>query len=127
MAITFGGVSYPATFNGLTPIVFSRAFSVEKSNGAVRPKDINEDVSQIIETMQACGMPPMVPLLEIAYACIKTADSKFDDTFDVWVEKLPQETFDLQAGDGWAADVMKIVEDNFFPSTPDGVDPSSAS
>lgn len=48
MVIDFGeGMEFEATFNGFTPIVFSRTFSVEKPNGATRPKDINEDVGMI--------------------------------------------------------------------------------
>ena len=64
MVIDFGeGMEFEATFNGFTPIVFSRTFSVEKPNGATRPKDINEDVGMIVETMQSCGMPSMTALL----------------------------------------------------------------
>ena len=126
MVIKVGEVEYEATFNGFTPIVFSRTFTVEKPGGAKRPKDINEDVGLIVETMQSCGMPSMSALLEIFYACIKTAKPKWSTTFDKWVKSLPQEAFDLQKGDGWASDVMTIVEDNFFPSTPDGVDTAPA-
>lgn len=128
MVIKVGDVEFEADFNGFTPIVFSRTFTVDKLNangeptGAKRPKDINEDVGMIVESMQACGMPAMSALLEIFYACIKTANRKFDTSFNAWAESLPAETFDLQKGDGWAADVMGIVEDNFFPSTPDDVE-----
>ena len=106
--------------------MFSRTFSVEKPNGATRPKDINEDVGMIVETMKSCGMPSMTALLEIAYACIKTAKPRWGLGFDKWVKSLPPAAFDLQKGDGWAADVMGIVEDNFFPSTPDGVEAAPA-
>lgn len=132
MVVKIGEVEYEAEFNGFTPIVFSRTFTVEKLNakgeptGAFRPKDINEDVGLIVETMKACGMPSMSALLEIFYACIKTAKPKWKVDFDKWVKSLPQEAFDLQKGDGWAADVMEIVEANFFPSTPDGVDTAPA-
>lgn len=122
MVITIGEVEYEAVFNGFTPIVFSRTFTVEKPDGKTRPKDINEDVGMIVETMQSCGMPSMTALLEIFYACIKTAKPRFTTPFEKWVKTLPPEAFDLQDGDGWAADVMGIVEANFFPSTPDGVD-----
>lgn len=126
MKITVGDKGFEAVFNGFTPIVFSRCFTVEKPNGATRPKDINEDVSLIVETMKDIGMPPMVPLLEIFYACVKTANRKFSKPFDKWVAELPLEAFDLQKGDGWAADVMGIIEDNFFPSRPDDVEAAPA-
>lgn len=131
MRVTIGDKGFEATFNGFTPVVFSRCFTVEKfdSNGkkiGERPKDINEDVGLIIETMRACGMPPMAPLLEILYACVKTANRKLTKPFDKWVAELPAEAFDLQKGDGWAADVMGIVEDNFFPSRPDDVETAPA-
>lgn len=127
MVIDFGeGMEFEATFNGFTPIVFSRTFNVEKPNGASRPKDINEDVGMIVETMRSCGMPSMTALLEIAYACIKTAKPRWALGFDKWVKSLPAAAFDLQKGDGWAADVMGIVEENFFPSTPDGVEAAPA-
>lgn len=115
------GIEFEAEFNGFTPIAFSRTFSVQKPDGKTRPKDINENVALIVETMKACGMPPMAPLLEVLYACIKTATPDFDADFDDWVRSLPPEAFDLQKGDGWAADVMGVVEANFFPSRPDGV------
>ena len=100
MVIDFGdGMEFEATFNGFTPIVFSRTFSVEKPNGATRPKDINEDVGMIVETMKSCGMPSMTALLEIAYACIKTAKPRWGLGFDKWVKSLPPAAFDLQKGD----------------------------
>ena len=121
MVIDFGeGMEFEATFNGFTPIVFSRTFNVEKPSGATRPKGM------IVETMRSCGMPSMTALLEIAYACIKTAKPRWALGFDKWVKSLPPAAFDLQKGDGWAADVMGIVEDNFFPSTPDGVEAAPA-
>ena len=103
MVIDFGeGMEFEATFNGFTPIVFSRTFNVEKPNGATRPKDINEDVGMIVETMKSYGMPSMTALLEIAYACIKTAKQRWGLGFDKWVKSLPPAAFDLQKGDGWA-------------------------
>lgn len=127
MVIDFGeGMEFEAVFNGFTPIVFSRSFSVENPSGATRPKDINEDVALIIETTQSCGIPPLAALLEIAYACIKTAKPRWALGFDKWVKSLPPAAFDLQKGDGWAADVMGVVKDNFFPSTPDGVEAAPA-
>lgn len=132
MVIKVGELEFEADFNGWTPIAFSRVFKVEtldnegNPTGKFRPKDINEDVGLIVESMQACGMPAMSALLEIFYACIKTATPAFKQPFSDWVKSLPREAFDLQKGDGWAADVMGIVEDNFFPSTPDGVEAAPA-
>lgn len=132
MVINIGEMEFEAEFNGWTPIAFSRVFKVEtldnegNPTGKFRPKDINEDVGLIVESMQACGMPAMSALLEIFYACIKTATPAFKQSFSDWVKSLPKEAFDLQKGDGWAADVMGIVEDNFFPSTPDGVEAAPA-
>lgn len=132
MVIKIGEMEFEAEFNGWTPIAFSRVFKVEtldnegNPTGKFRPKDINEDVGLIVESMRSCGMPAMSALLEIFYACIKTATPAFKQTFGDWVKSLPKEAFDLQKGDGWAADVMGIVEDNFFPSTPDGVEAAPA-
>ena len=43
MVIDFGdGMEFEATFNGFTPIVFSRSFSVETPNGAPRPTAMND-------------------------------------------------------------------------------------
>lgn len=132
MVIKVGELEFEADFNGWTPIAFSRVFKVEtldnegNPTGKFRPKDINEDVGLIVESMKACGMPAMSAMLEIFYACIKTATPAFKQSFSDWVKSLPKEAFDLQKGDGWAADVMGIVEDNFFPSTPDGVEAAPA-
>lgn len=132
MVIKIGETAYEAEFNGFTPIVFSRCFTVQKLDasgkptGIYRPKDINESVGLLADSLQSYGVPAMAPLLEILYACIKTATPKFDDPFGDWVKALPAGTFDLQKGDGWAADVIKIVEDNFFPSASNGVAPKTA-
>lgn len=132
MVIKIGEMEFEAAFNGFTPIVFSRVFRVEKltnegkPTGNFRPKDINEAVGLVADSMQTCGMPAMSALLEIFYACIKTAAPKFNESFNDWVTSLPMEAFDLQKGDGWAADVMGIIEENFFPSTPDGVEAAPA-
>ena len=104
MLIKVGEKEFEATFNAFTPIAFSRCFNVVKPNGTMRPMD-------------KFGFPPIVPLLEIFYACIKTANPKFDEKFDDWVSAFPAEAFDLERADGWAHDVMQIVRDNFFPSS----------
>lgn len=116
MLIKVGDREFEATFNAFTPIAFSRCFNVVKPNGITRPKDINEDTGAILENLEKFGFPPIVPLLEILYACIKTADPKFDEGFDAWVSSFPADGFDLGRNDGWASDVMTIVQDNFFPS-----------
>lgn len=115
MVIKVGEKEFEATFNAFTPIAFSRCFNVVKPNGTMRPKDINEDVGAILDNLDKFGFPPIVPLLEIFYACIKTATPKFDEGFDRWVSSFPTDEFDLERTDGWASDVMGIVLDNFFP------------
>ena len=135
MVIKIGETEYEAAFNGFTPIIFSRCFTVQKPDASekprkptiiYRPKDINESVGQLADSLQTYGVPAIAPLLEILYACIKTATPKFDVPFSDWVKALPAGTFDLQKGDGWAADVIKIVEDTFFPSASNGVAPKTA-
>lgn len=116
MLIKVGDKEFEATFNGFTPVAYSRCFCVENPNGTRRPKDINEAVGAILEAQSKYGFPPIVPLLEIFYAGIKTALPKFDTAFDDWVSSFPPDVYDLERSDGWASDVMKIVGDNFFPS-----------
>lgn len=116
MLIKVGEKEFEATFNAFTPIAFSRCFNVVKPNGTMRPKDINEDTGAILENLGKFGFPPLVPLLEIFYACIKTANPQFDEKFDEWVSSFPADGYDLERKDGWATDVMRIVMDNFFPS-----------
>lgn len=126
MVIKVGDQEFEATFNAFTPIAFSRAFSVVNPNGTRRPKDINEDVGAILAAQSEYGFPPIAPLLEIFYACIKTATPKFDKQFDEWVSALPADAYDLGRSDGWASDVMGIVKDNFFPSAKEDVDTETA-
>lgn len=126
MVIKVGENEYEATFTAFTPIAFSRCFNVENDNGAKRPKDIAEDVGMIFASMQTVGIPAITALLEIFYACIKTATPKFDVPFKEWVEGFPPEAYDMQKEEGWASDVMQIVRDNFFQSANDGVDASPA-
>lgn len=127
MKIPVGETEYEAVFNAFTPIAFSRCFSVMKKTGSARPKDIAEAVGVIAETLSTFGMPAIEPILEIFYACIKTADPKFDVSFDDWVMTFPADAYDMGNGDGWAADVMKrLIEPNFFPARSDEVEAAPA-
>ena len=117
MLIKVGEKEFEATFNAFTPIAFSRYFHVVNPNGTRRPKDINEAVGAILAAQNEYGFPPIAPLLEIFYACIKTATPKFDTGFDEWVSSFPPDAYNLERADGWAHDVMQIVRDNFFPSS----------
>ncbi len=112
--IAVGGKTYPVACNAFTPIVFSREFSVERADGSKRPKDINEDVSMILEVTSASSVAPVVPLLEIFYSCAKTANPKLKP-FEEWIGDFPPDAYDLERSGGWSADVMRIVKDNFFP------------
>lgn len=112
--ITIGDISVPVACNGFTPIVFSREFSVERSDGSKRPKDINEDVSMILEVTSASSVAPIVPLLEIFYSCAKTANPKLKP-FEELIGDFPPDAYDLERSGGWSADVMEIVKENFFP------------
>ena len=123
--IAVGGNTYPVACNAFTPIVFSREFTVERADGTKRPKDINEEVSMILEVQVMSSVPPVVPLLEIFYACAKTADRKLKP-FEKWVEEFPADAYDLERSDGWATDVMGIVQDNFFPHARKNVEPATA-
>ena len=90
MLIKVGEKEFEATFNAFTPIAFSRYFHVVNPNGTRRPKDINEAVGAILAAQNEYGFPPPIaPLLEIFYACIKTATPKFDEMFDEWVLAFP--------------------------------------
>lgn len=111
--ILIGDISVPVACNGFTPIVFSREFSVERPGGS-RPKDINEDVSMILEVNAVSRVTPIVPMLEIFYACAKTANPKIKP-FKDWIGDFPPDAYDLERSGGWSADVMDIVKENFFP------------
>lgn len=128
MEIRVGETAYNAEFNGFTPVVYSRCFFVKKPNGMTRPKDISEAVGSIAANLDTFGFPAIAPMLEIFYACIKTAQPSFDVKFDDWVRSFPADAYDLAKGDGWASDVMQeLVEPNFFPRPKqDGVDAETA-
>ena len=113
--IAVGGETYPVACNAFTPIVFSREFSMTRADGSRRPKDINEDVAMIVDVLANSNVAPVMPLLEIFYACAKTAGAALPP-FDEWVKKFPPDAYDLERSDGWSADVMGIVRENFFPN-----------
>lgn len=121
MIIKVGDREFEAVFNAFTPIAYSRCFTEVVENGRTRPKDIADAVSKIAGSLMTGDVPAIVPLLEIFYACIKTATPKFDTGFDKWVSSFPPDAYNLERRDGWAADVMGIVEDNFFPSAKEDV------
>lgn len=130
--IEVSGVKYPVACNAFTPIAYSREFFVERKDGSRRPKDINEAISVVIDVLAASNIPPIVPLLEIFYACAKTynatAKEKTDlgKSFEDWVCGFPQTEFDLERKGGWASDVMQIIKDNFFPNAKAGVEAAPA-
>lgn len=126
MLINVGDNKFEVACNAFTPIVYSRYFTVGNTTITRRPKDINEAIGSILVSLNEYGFPPIVPMLEIFYACIKTADPKFDKKFDEWVSEFPPESFDLGRADGWATDVMHIVEDNFFPSQKEDLEAAPA-
>ena len=118
--INIGGSTVPVACNGFTPIVFSREFSVERPDGSKRPKDINEDVSVILEVTSTFKVAPIVPLLEIFYSCAKTANPKLKP-FKEFIGDFPPDAYDLERSGGWSADVMGIVKENFFPNAKEDV------
>lgn len=126
MLIKVGEKSYEATFNAFTPIAYSRCFNEVVEGGRKRPKDIADAVSKIAGSLMTSDVPAIVPLLEIFYACIKTATPKFDTGFDEWVSSFPSDAYNLERKDGWASDVMRIVKDNFFPSAKEDVEAAPA-
>lgn len=126
MLIKVGEKSYEATFNAFTPIAYSRCFNEVVEGGRKRPKDIADAVSKIAGSLMTSDVPAIVPLLEIFYACIKTATPKFDTGFDEWVSSFPSDAYNLERKDGWSSDVMRIVEDNFFPSAKEDVEAAPA-
>ena len=126
MKIKVGDREFEATFNAFTPIAYSRCFNEVVEGGRKRPKDIAEAVSKIAGSLMTSDVPAIVPLLEIFYACIKTATPKFDTGFDEWVSSFPSDAYNLERKDGWSSDVMRIVEDNFFPSAKADVEATPA-
>ena len=92
MLIKVGEKSYEATFNAFTPIAYSRCFNEVVEGGRKRPKDIADAVSKIAGSLMTSDVPAIVPLLEIFYACIKTATPKFDTGFDEWVSSYRTRT-----------------------------------
>ena len=108
MIVKIGDNEYEAICNGLTPIAY-----------------INEAVGAILDAQRVYGFPPIVPLLEILYACIKTADPRFPVKFDDWAAAFPADAYDLGRSDGWASDVMDLVAENFFPHAQKDVEPTA--
>ena len=76
MLIKVGEKEFEATFNAFTPIAYSRCFNEVVEGGRKRPKDIADAVSKIAGSLMTSDVPAIVPLLEIFYACIKTATPK---------------------------------------------------
>lgn len=112
--VKVGDAEHKIECNAFTPIVYSGEFKVDKPNGGKRPKDISEAIGVIAESLSYVGIPAITPLLEIFWAFEKTADRNLEG-FSEWLGKFPADAYDLTRGDGWASDVMKLVEANFFP------------
>lgn len=115
--IDFGeGKELELECSAFTPIVFSESFSVEKPDGGHRPKDLTEAIAEITDRIAESGVPPMSPLLEVLYACAKSADLKIPG-FRKWLESLPDDALDLSREDGWAKEVIDLITQQFFRSS----------
>lgn len=112
--ITLGDSKVEIACNAFTPIAFSQSFSATRADGTHRPRDISDDIAQIVDSLTHNGFPAITPLLEVFYAMAKTADPKLEP-FEQWLGAFPAGAFDLTDGEGWAAQVMKVIQDNFFP------------
>ncbi|MEG2261363.1 MAG: hypothetical protein RSB98_00810 [Raoultibacter sp.] len=123
--VSVGDIEHKMECNAFTPIVYSGEFKVDKPNGGKRPKDISEAIGVIAESLSYVGIPAITPLLEIFWAFEKTADQNLEG-FSEWLGKFPTDAYDMTRGDGWASDVMKLVEANFFPGQRTNVDAKAA-
>lgn len=125
--INVGDVEHKVECNAFTPIVFSGQFKERKPNGGFKPRDISDALGSIADAVDTVGFPAITPLLEIFWAFEKTANRDLED-FNAWLAKFPDDAFALTKKDGWATDVMKLIEANYFPGGGEDVEaaPSEA-
>lgn len=123
--ITVGGVEHAVTCNAFTPIVYAGQFKERKPSGGYKPRDISEAIGIIADSMASVGFPAIAPLLEIFWSFEKTENRGLED-FDAWLANFPADAFDLTKKEGWATDVMQLVEANFFPGSGEDVETSAA-
>lgn len=114
--ISVCGIEHRVTCNAFTPIVYSGQFKERKPSGGFKPRDISEALGMIADAVSSVGFPAITPLLEIFWAFEKSANRDLED-FDKWIGKFPSDAFDLTKKDSWAADVMQLIEANYFPGS----------
>ena len=118
--ISVCGVEHEVACNAFTPIVYSGQFKARKPSGGYKPRDISEALGIIADAVSSVGFPAITPLLEIFWAFEKTANRDLED-FDKWIDKFPSNAFDLTKKDSWAADVMQLIEANYFQGSGEDV------
>lgn len=117
--IKVGEAEYSVAANAFTPIIYGGEFSKALTNGKRGRKDINDAMAEINEAMETSGIPPMATLLECFWAFCKTAD-RSTPPFAKWLEGIDSTALlALNMEDGWSADMMRFIQEAFFPAKKD--------
>lgn len=86
-----------------------------KENGHTRAKDINDGLSEIMDGIETNEVPPFLSMAQFFWAFCKTADKNVSG-FNVWLETLPEQAFDVSAEESWSSKVWELIQANYFRS-----------
>lgn len=113
--IKIGDNEFPVAVTAFTPIIYNGEFRYMKENGHTRAKDINDGLSEIMDGIETNEVPPFLSMAQFFWAFCKTADKNVSG-FNVWLETLPEQAFDMSADESWSSKVWELIQANYFRS-----------
>lgn len=113
--IKVGDREFPVAVTAFTPIIYNGEFRYMKENGHTRAKDINDGLSEIMDGIETNEVPPFLSMAQFFWAFCKTADKNVSG-FNVWLETLPEQAFDVSAEESWSSKVWELIQANYFRS-----------
>lgn len=113
--IKVGDREFPVAVTAFTPIIYNGEFRYMKENGHTRAKDINDGLSEIMDGIETNEVPPFLSMAQFFWAFCKTADKNVSG-FNVWLETLPEQAFDVSAEESWSSKVWELIQVNYFRS-----------
>ena len=113
--IKVGDMEFPVAVTAFTPIIYNGEFRYMKENGHTRAKDINDGLSEIMDGIETNEVPPFLSMAQFFWAFCKTADKNVSG-FNVWLETLPEQAFDVSAEESWSSKVWELIQANYFRS-----------
>ena len=111
--IVIEGVEHVIDCNAFTPYVYSENFTTMRDGKKVTD-DVAVAISEVIDSINTVGFPPLLRMLQLFWAFEKSANPQRTPAFQSWLKDLPPMVIELDYEGGWAHEVMEEIRCSFF-------------